>query len=586
MYNLKELWKSLRTIRKQQFLLLVVLMITASLLEVVSIGAVLPFLAAITAPEEVYQYPLVQPLIKFLEITRPDQIALPMTILFIIAALFAGLVRLLLLYVMTRLSFATGADLSIDIYQRTLCQGYAYHLERNSSEVISGIVTKTNIVINGVILPIINLISSIILIIGIMSLLFFINMKIALSLFVGFGFIYLLIVRYTRLHLKKNSQCIASQSTLVVKALQEGLGGIRDVLIDGTQKFYCQIYRNADLPLRRAMGDNQFITGSPRYVLEAIGIVLIATLSYVMSLQNDNISTFIPTLGVLALGAQKLLPSLQQVYRAYSSIKGSSASFEDILNLLNKRSSDCTNSREGLPVNFKNQISIENLNFRHNDEMPWVLKNINLKINKGSCIGIMGETGCGKSTLVDIIIGLLYPVNGRLTVDGKVINSQNSSSWQSHVAHVPQNIYLSDGTIEENIAFGTLKQQIDHDRVKLVAKQAQISDLVQKWEKGYQTIVGERGARLSGGQRQRIGIARALYKNSDVLIFDEATSALDSLTERAVMKAIRNLGKEVTIIIIAHRLTTLKECDSVVRFNSDHTISVGSYDNIVLLNDN
>ncbi len=556
-------------------------MIIASLLEVVSVGAVLPFLGVLTSPEQVYQHSLMQPLIQTLELSSPSQLLLPLTILFIVAALLAGLIRLLLLYVMTRLSYATGADLSISIYRRTLYQEYQVHVSLNSSEVVNSIITKTNTVIGGIITPALTFISSMILLIGIMGALFAINIIIALSTFIGFGLLYWLVVRYTKDQLKYNSQTIADQSTHMVKSLQEGLGGIRDVLIDGTQQFYCKLYRNADLPLRRALGDNSFISGSPRHVMEAIGMALIAGLAYVVTQQDGGMVAAIPILGALALGAQRLLPALQQIYRSYSTIKGSKSSFEDVLNLLDQPLPEYADQPPPKPIPFEKEIKLTNLNFRYTEDSSWVLKNINLSLEKGTRIGFIGATGSGKSTLLDIIMGLLPSTNGELIIDQQPINSQNRRAWQAHIAHVPQNIFLSDSSIEENIAFGITKEQIDHQRVKKAAKQAQISEMVEGWKEGYQTFVGERGIRLSGGQCQRIGIARALYKEANVLIFDEATSALDNETEREVMKAIEDLGKEITVLIIAHRLTTLKSCDKIIKLDKDYAIRTGSYEEMI-----
>ena len=579
--TLTTLWHHLSKRRQKQFWLLLILMIIASLSEIISVGAVLPFLGILTAPEQVYQHPLMQPIVEILGLTDPSQLILPLTIFFIIAALLAGSIRLSLLYVMTRLSFATGADLSISIYRRTLYQEYAVHASRNSSEVINSIITKTNTVINGILTPVLIFISSIILIIGIMGALFAINISVALSAFVGFGLLYWLVVRYTKNQLKDNSRIIADQSTQMIKSLQEGLGGVRDVLIDGTQQFYCQFYRNADLPLRRASGNNQFISGSPRYVIEAIGMTLIAGLAYVMTQQEGGMVAAIPVLGALALGAQRLLPALQQAYSAYSTIKGSKSSFEDVLNLLDQPLLGFADQPPSKPIPFDKEIKLTNLNFRYTKDSPWVLKNINLSLEKGAHIGFIGITGSGKSTLLDIVMGLLPPTNGKLIIDQQPIDSENRRAWQSHIAHVPQNIFLSDGSIEENIAFGIAKEKIDHQRVKKAAQQAKISELIEEWERGYQTSVGERGIRLSGGQRQRIGIARALYKKANVLIFDEATSALDNGTEREVMKAIKGIGKEITVLVIAHRLTTLKGCDKIVKLDKNYTIDVGSYEEMI-----
>jgi len=578
---LKTLWRHLTKRRQKQFSLLLILMVIASLVEIISIGAVLPFLGVLTAPEKVYQYTLMQPVIQILALTEPRQLILPLTILFITATLLAGVIRLTLLYAITRLSFATGADLSINIYRRTLYQAYEVHVSRNSSEVINGIIRKTSTVIGGVISPTLNFISSIILLVGIMFALFAINPMIALSASMGFGLLYWIVIRYTKTHLKDNSKTIADQSTQMIKSLQEGLGGIRDVLIDGTQQFYCKLYRNADLPLRRASGDNVFIGGSPRYVMEAIGMTLIAGLAYLMTQQEGGMVVAIPVIGTLALGAQRLLPVLQQAYGAYSTIKGSKSSFEDVLNLLDQPLPEYADQPLPKPIPFAKEIKLNNLNFRYSESSPWVLKNANLSLKKGSRIGFMGVTGSGKSTLIDIIMGLLPATEGELIIDNQTINNQNLRAWQVHIAHVPQNIYLSDSTIEENIAFGIATELIDHQRVKEAAQQAQIAELIEQWKDGYQTFVGERGIRLSGGQRQRIGIARALYKKANVLVFDEATSALDNETEQAVMDAIENLGEEITILIIAHRLTTLKGCDQIVKLEKDFNIKTGAYKDIV-----
>jgi ATP-binding cassette, subfamily B, bacterial PglK len=575
------LWRHLSKRRQKQFWLLLVLMIIASLSEIISVGAVLPFLGILTAPEQVYQHPLMQPVIQILELTEPSQLILPLTIFFIIAILLAGSIRLILLYVMTRLSFATGADLSINIYRRTLYQAYEVHVSRNSSEVINSVISKTSTVINHILTPALTFISSVILLIGIMGALFAINISVALSVFIGFGLLYWLVVRYTKNQLRDNSQVVADQSTQMIKSLQEGLGGIRDLLIDGTQQFYCQLYRNADLPLRRALGNNQFISGSPRYIMEAIGMTLIAGLSYVMAQQEGGMATVIPVLGALALGAQRLLPALQQAYGAYSKIKGSKSSFEDVLKLLDQPLPEYADQSPPKPIPFEKEIKITNLSFRYTENSPWVLKKVNFSLEKGVRIGFIGVTGSGKSTLLDIIMGLLSATSGKLIIDQQPINSQNRRAWQAHIAHVPQNIFLSDGSIEENIAFGIAKEQIDHQRVKKAAQQAQIAELIEEWKEGYQTFVGERGVRLSGGQRQRIGIARALYKKADVLIFDEATSALDNETEREVMKAIEDLSKEITVLIIAHRLTTLKGCDKIVKLDKNHTVHVGSYQEMI-----
>jgi ATP-binding cassette, subfamily B, bacterial PglK len=577
---IKKLWQHLTIRRRKQFLLLLILMILTSIMEVVSIGAVVPFLGALTSPEAIYQHHLAQPLIQILEITEPSQLLLPLTIIFVMAIIIAAIARLLLLYVSTRLSYATGADLSIDIYRRTLYQDYSIHTSRNSSEIIDSIITKTNTVIRSILVPLLNFISSVVIMLGIVSVIFTINAQVALITFSIFASLYWVITFFTRKSLQKNSQLIASQSTQIVKSLQEGLGGIRDVLIDGTQEFYCKLYQNADLSLRRASGDNVFIGSSPRYLMEAIGMILIAILAYALTLQEGGVLLAIPVLGALAVGAQKLLPALQQAYSSYSAIKGAKSSFMDVLNLLNQ---PLTHNASQDLINlmpFKQEITFKNLSFRYTKDTPWILKNVNLSFKKGETIGFIGVTGSGKSTLLDILMGLLTPTLGELLIDGTAITQKNRRAWQMHISHVPQSIYLADSTIQENIAFGVELEKIKEHKVTQSAQQAQISEVINNLKNKYKAFVGERGVQLSGGQKQRIGIARALYKDSDVLIFDEATSALDNQTEKKIMQQIAQLKDNQTIFIIAHRLTTLKQCDSIIKINTDYTIEQVNYHQI------
>lgn len=578
---LRRLWQHITARRRRQFGLLLTLMLLTSFAEILSIGAVLPFLGVLTSPERIFELPIAQDIIRSLNLTDPNQLLLPLTIAFGLAALIAGGMRLLLLWASTRLSFATGADLSINIYRRTLYQSYAVHCERNSSEVINGISGKANGVIYGIIVPVLTLISSTVMLVAILIALMTVEPVIALVAFGGFGLIYIVIVRLTRKQLLADSECVARESTQVIKSLQEGLGGIRDVLIDGSQEAYCQIYRNADFPLRRAQGNSLFISTSPRYGMEALGMLLIAALAYSLAQQVDGIAKAIPILGALALGAQRLLPVLQQAYGSWAQINSGRVSLKDTLDLLDQPLPDYINQPvKQLP--FNQNINLKQVAFRYGEQEPYVLNQLNLTIAKGNRVGFIGATGSGKSTLLDIVMGLLQPTNGWLEIDGQPITPANYRSWQSHIAHVPQTIFLADSSIEENIAFGVARDQIDHGRVRRAAEQAQISESIESWPKKYQTFVGERGVRLSGGQRQRIGIARALYKQANVIIFDEATSALDNETEQAVIQAIEGLSKELTILMIAHRLTTLKNCNQIIELSDGNIKRIGTYQDIVI----
>lgn len=578
---IRRLWHHISPRRHKQLVLLLVLMMIASFAEVVSIGAVLPFLGVLTAPAKVFAYPALHPFIQALGISAPEQLLLPLTIIFGLAAIIAGAMRLLLIWVSTRLSFAIGADLSISVYRRTLYQPYAVHVDRNSSEVINGVVGKTTGVIFGTIVPSLTIISSSILLVFILIALLSVDPVIALAAFGGFGLIYAFIIRITHNRVLVNGRRIAHESTQMIKSLQEGIGGIRDVLLSGSQEVYCQIYRKADLPLRYAQGNNLFIGQSPRYGIEALGMLLIAMLAYTLAKRPDGLAQAIPVLGALALGAQRLLPALQQAYVAWSSIWGGQPVLQDTLSLLDQPLPEYANHPAVKPLPFRQQISLNQLSFRYSPQTPWIFKSLNLNIAKGSRVGFIGMTGSGKSTLLDIVMGLLPPTEGRVEIDGQPVTITNHRAWQAHIAHVPQAIFLADSTIEENIAFGIPEEEIDHERVRQAAQQAQLSDIIETWPKQYQTFVGERGIRLSGGQCQRIGIARALYKQADVIIFDEATSALDNETEQAVMQAIEGLSEDLTILIIAHRLTTLKKCTQIVELGDSGIKQAGTYQDIL-----
>jgi ABC-type multidrug transport system fused ATPase/permease subunit len=577
---LKRLWYHISPRRRRQFGLLLVLMFLTSVAEILSLGAVLPFLGVLTAPERIFEMHAAQPVILALKLTEPKQLVLPLTIIFGIAALIAGTMRMILLWASTRVCFSAGADISNSIYRRTLYQPYALHCARNSSEVISTIYSKTSNAIN-TINSVISIISSGVMLTAILIAILSVNTFIALAAVGGFGLIYGFIVRLTRNNLLINSHICAIESTNVIKSLQEGLGGIRDVLIDGSQEAYCHIYRHADSSLRRAQGNNQFISQSPRYAMEALGMILIAGLAYSLAQKPDGVAMAVPVLGALALGAQRILPVLQQAYMAWTAIQGGHASLHDALELLDQPLPESANQPASQLLPFKCSVSIKQLSFRYNAQTPYVLKQLNLTISKGSRVGFIGATGSGKSTLLDVVMGLLQPVEGSLQIDGEAVTVTNCRAWQAHIAHVPQAIFLADCTIAENIAFGVPKDKIDYFRVRQAAQQAQIADIIEGWPNQYQHLVGERGVRLSGGQRQRIGIARALYKEADVIIFDEATSALDNETEQAVMQAIDGLSKDLTLLIIAHRLSTLKNCTQIVELGNGTILRHGSYHDII-----
>ena len=551
-------------------------MLASGAAELVSLGAVLPFLAVLSDPQRLWQQPLVQELASWVGFTSATQLVMPITMMFASAAVMAALVRLANLWLNGRLAAAVGSDLSCEAYRRTLYQPYAVHVQRNSAEVITG--TTTEIVLTIAALnSLLQLITAVVVAMGLLAGLLIIDTSIALSAAALFGTAYGVLATMVRRQLRSNGLKITKACKHQLKALQEGLGAIRDVLLDGSQPTYLKIYQQADRPQRKLQATNSFITAFPRYALEALGMVAIALLGGLLVSQRGSGPSLIPLLGAMALGAQRLLPALQQIYSGWAAVKGYNAAIESVLAMLNQPLQLQVVWSKKLPL--RQGIRFDGVCFSYGLEQQDVLKGLDLQIMSGERIGLIGSTGSGKTTLVDLLMGLLVPTSGRILVDGADLNDldypERVVSWRASIAHVPQSIYLADRSIAENIAFGIPSQQIDLARVKQAAVQAQVANFIESSPEGYETFVGERGIRLSGGQRQRIGIARALYKQARVLVFDEATSALDNETEVAVMNAIEGFSRDLTVILIAHRLTTVERCDRVIRLSQGKIVANG-----------
>jgi ABC-type multidrug transport system fused ATPase/permease subunit len=561
--KLRQLLGHLSVRRRRQFALLIALMLVSAVAEVINIGALLPFLAVLASPDVAFSNGMVRAVADLLGIHDARGLLLPMTLGFVFMAVMAGLIRLLLLRMTTRLIFLSGHDLSVEMYRRTLLQPYSVHALRNTSEIVSALTVKANSIMFDILLPMALIVNTLVVVVFLTGTLLYIDFLVATVTATIFVVAYLLIAALSHRKLRANGQIIADQQTKGVKLLQEGLGGIRDVLLDGLQQVYVDHYQAVDRSLRRAQGDNLFFGGSPRYLMEVVGIAAIAGLAYLVSIQG-GIAAALPTIGALALGVQRLLPAFQQGYNSWSLITGNQAALKDVLELLEQPVVEVDGTTDTRPLAFNREVSFQDLSFSYANMTDTALNLPKLTIAKGARIGIVGATGSGKSTFLDVFMGLLHPQNGSMLIDGIPLGPSNSPGWQALIAHVPQSIYLLDDTIAANIALGLKPGEIDRSRLAEAARGAQILDYVESLPEGFDTVVGERGARLSGGQRQRLGIARALYKRAPVLVLDEATSALDGDTEKAVMRAIDASAANLTILIVAHRLSTLENCDEIL----------------------
>lgn len=566
-FGLKRLYGQASPSRRRQLYVVLGLMLVSAFAELITLGAILPFLALLADPSKAANYPVLQSAFVVLGWSDPSQILLPATLLFAIVALGAGALRLVLTWISQKFVFQFGHDFGVEVYRRILYQPYLYHVSKNTSDLIAA-VNKVDAVVGNLLLQLMQMVIALAVSIFIISALVVINPVVAISAAIGFGLIYLFVTYLTRLQVQANSKIWAEALGGRIKTLQEGLGGIRDVLIDQSQKNFVSRYASVDLALRRAQADNAFIATAPRFVIEACGMVLIAAMAFFLSRGPGGLVTALPVLGALALGAQRLLPLLQLLYYGWTSIAASRQSFADVISILDlpiDTRNDLTEHVQPLP--FEHGITLEKVNFRYSSDRPLVLKDISLTIKKGARVGFIGKTGSGKSTIMDLVMGLIQPSSGEIRIDGTHLTSDNIRSWQTQIAHVPQAIYLADTTVAANIAFGVAENEIDVVRVREAARHAALAEFIESLHDQYDTRVGERGIRLSGGQRQRIGIARALYKEAKLLVFDEATSALDNETEAAVMASIESLHRDLTILIIAHRLSTVEMCDNIYRLD-------------------
>ena len=506
----------------------------------------------------------------------PDDLILPMTLIYIALAILAGAIRTVLLKYGTTLSFAVGVDLDVLTYKHYVYQDYEKYINSNTSEAMSVITKKNTIINSSIIHAFITLLSASLMAAIVLSVLILINPFVSMVIFFIIGGIYLLVSRVTREIISNNGEVISSNSDHMLKNMQETFGSFRDVTIDKSQKIFIKNFSVFDEKVKKSEASNVFISQSPRLIIESLGMVLIATTAYLLSTMDSDFGV-IPVLALLAVTAQRLMPLFQQIYFSISNLNSAFPVLRDVLAIVVKEKKLVSKNE---PVKLFNDIRLDNVSYRYPGKDKFALVDINLSIKKGECIGFVGESGSGKSTLLDVILGLLPPTRGGMYVDGREINMRNKYSWFDSVSHVPQSIYLLDNTIEDNVCFGSEENENNKSKLLTALKDAEIYDYTISQDEGIKSIVGEYGIRISGGQRQRLGISRALYKHADLLILDEATSALDSEIETKVINNIVNRNKDTTIIMVAHRISTLKHCDRIYKINEGTIENVYSYEQL------
>lgn len=568
---LPRLWRHVGRKRRIELLGVLCLIVASVVAELASLGTIIPFLSALSDPSSLLAQPLVGDLLRLLGVDAGENPMLVLTGAFCALAGLSAVVRFGLVWAQVRLGARIGNDLGEECFRRSLHQPYLVHVGRNSSEIVAALINKTDTVVHFVLVPGLMLVGCAVTGLAITGFMFWASPRLtagAACVLVG---AYGLVVALHRNQLRADSRRVTEGQTQLVQVVQEGVGGIRDVLVGGLQDYFVRKYREVSRSLRHAVGTISILGNAPRYVVEALAIILGAVVVFIVADEPGGLDAALPTLAALAFSIQRLMPLAQQVYFSATAIRGSHESLADVLSLLEQPVGPVDHDDDGC-LAFEHGLAFDAVSFRYRVDGPWVVRDVSLTLAKGSRIGIVGETGSGKSTLLDLIMGLLPPNEGCLRVDGVVLGEQNVRAWQRRIAHVPQHIFLADASVAENIAFGELPGAIDLARVERAARLAQLEPTIRAWPDGYTTRVGERGVQLSGGQRQRLGIARALYREADVLVLDEATSALDDTTEDAVVGCLEGLGRTYTVITVAHRTRSLRGCDTILEVRRDGAV--------------
>lgn len=573
---LKRLWIQLDREFKNKFFGVLFLSIASSAAEMLTIGAAVPFLAVLSSPELAFSYIEKLALFGDFSINPNVNYKLWFVIFFAFAAVLAGIIRVWLLQSSTKLAFEAGAEMSSKMFANAIMRTYEEHCASSTTELIDLISVKSyNIVV--VVQTALSFLSNLIIFTAIVMAVVIIAPSYLLYASLAFIFSYVLIVQFTKHKISANAEKVSQGSLRAVSIVSEGFGAIRDIIIDNNVNYYIELFKRTELRLRSAQAVNSVLGNAPKFLMESLGLLAVAILGYQMTSTASLTEIAIPMLGSIALAAQRLLPVLQQIYWGWSSIRSLLPSLQQQLQLLELTTHSIQKTTKQIKLAQLDSIEFKNVTFSYKGGQS-ILKDINVSIKSGEKIGIVGETGSGKSTFVDLIMGLLRPTEGAIFINGiELWNNIDIDEWRSSLAHVPQTIYLANANIASNIVFGSANEDVDQKKLRDVSAKAKVDWTATSGLKVLDQVVGENGAMLSGGQRQRIGIARALYKAAKLIVFDEATSALDQNIEKEIMKTIYEIDPGVTLLIIAHRHSTLSGCDRILEIKDGFIYSHPSY---------
>lgn len=566
-------------------IVLLALMLAGAVLEMTGIGAIPAYVAVLSNPEVLDQYPRAQRLMADLGLVTREQLALWGALGLIGIYLIKNGFLTVFSFAQTRYTTGRQVSLASRLFRAYVLSPYAFHLQRNSAESLRNLSNEVFMVIYKTLHPLQNLVKETLMLLAILTLLIVVEPLITLIIIVVLGGSGLLFYTITRNMLSRNAEVAQSFSENVLKVIIEGTHGIKDVKVFGREAFFLQRHEQAAHANARMVRYNNFILTLPPLFLETIGVVVMLGVTALLVQQGHPIVSLMPTLALFGVAAFRLMPMFNRLMMALSLIRDGLPSvkvvYRDLKHLEQHSHLLAMSGRADMPL-LKHAIQLEQVTFQYEGAKAPALKEITMEIPCGSAVAFVGPTGSGKTTLVDVILGLLAPAEGRILIDGVDIQA-DILGWRRQIGYIPQTIYLTDDSIRRNIAFGLDDAAIDEVHVRKVLEMAQLKTFVEQLPQGLNTFIGEQGIRLSGGQRQRIGIARALYHDPQILIMDEATAALDNETERRIVEALNQLRDEHTVIMIAHRLSTVRDCDVLFFLKDGKVEAAGTYEELLAL---
>lgn len=579
---LKKVVSILENREKKYFYFISFAFFLVAIVETFGVVLIIPFIEIASNPDIInsnYQLNLIY---DFFQFNNLNNFILFLGVSYFLFLMFSQAFKAATMYLQLRFIFRIEASIGKRLLESYLRQTYSWFLDKHSGDMGKGVLSEVGETVRYSIIPLLSIISQLFLSIFLVTLIVLVNPLVAISTLLLLFLMYLIIFNKVKNWINSMGVNKVKFNKRRYKTVIEALGAIKEIKLSGIEEIYSNKFSYAANDFSRVTSYMQIVSTLPRYLLETISFgLLILFILYNLNLGN-NLTEVLPILSMFAFAALRLIPAFQTIFSGLNRINFSTKGLNDILFRLNENKNLKISKKTNNKLQIKHEIKINDLDFIYPNSNRMALNKINLSIQSGEKIGIVGSTGSGKTTLIDVLLGLLNPTNGEISLDGNGISKLGLKKWQNSIGYVPQNIFLSDKTIAENIAFGLSIDELDIKRVKEVCKIANLHSFIsEELEQKYFTEVGERGVRLSGGQRQRIGIARALYNNPSLLVLDEATSALDNITEKLIIESIANHFKSITTIIIAHRLNTIKNCNCIFYLENGKIKSYGTYDELI-----